>query len=315
MPQVALVLRVGLALVFSVAGAGRLTAGRLTAGKLTAGRLTAGKLSAGPSARCLVETFALSRRLTPAAYVLPWAELAVAAGLLFARTARWAGAASCLLLVVFSSLLLRNLRNLRNGRAGACNCFGPLGASTTLGRHPLLRNAVLASASLAVAATTTQPDLGRWEALGALGGALAWLVVITRERHPSAGDPSLLGTTVATLGGPQSTLGDLLGRSGVATLVFVDPGCGPCRSVLPALRSVLASSSPAFPDGPPAPAWALAVTRGPRSSTASSSQACQATGWSLTTAPSLARAGPMPPRRRSSWSQAGSRASSLAPVR
>lgn len=81
MADLVLIVRVALALVFTVAAAGKLTT------------------CAG--SRLLVESFDLDRRLAPAAVALPWTELGLAAALLVPATARWAAAASWALGRVF----------------------------------------------------------------------------------------------------------------------------------------------------------------------------------------------------------------------
>ncbi len=142
MADLVLIVRVALALVFTVAAAGKLTT------------------RAG--SRLLVESFDLDRRLAPAAVALPWTELGLAAALLVPATARWAAAASWALLAVFSSLLLRNRRN---GNAGGCNCFGAFGR-TTLGRWPLVRNGLLLLlASLVAAGGVQLPVSAIWRGL------------------------------------------------------------------------------------------------------------------------------------------------------
>jgi uncharacterized membrane protein YphA (DoxX/SURF4 family) len=230
MADLVLIVRVALALVFTVAAAGKLTT------------------RAG--SRLLVESFDLDRRLAPAAVALPWTELGLAAALLVPATARWAAAASWALLAVFSSLLLRNRRN---GNAGGCNCFGAFGR-TTLGRWPLVRNGLLLLlASLVAAGGVQLPVSAIWRGYGSgpltilsvACGATVLFMGVAWRRHPLAQRPAsrdVLAAPVTTLGSATMKLGSLADAAGRITLVFVDPGCAPCRLVLPALRAHLSET-------------------------------------------------------------------------
>ncbi len=238
MADLVLIVRVALALVFTVAAAGKLTT------------------RAG--SRLLVESFDLDRRLAPAAVALPWTELGLAAALLVPATARWAAAASWALLAVFSSLLLRNRRN---GSAGGCNCFGAFGR-TTLGRWPLVRNGLLlllaslvaaGSAQLPVSAIWRGYGSGRLTILSVACGATVLFIGVAWRRHALAQRPAsrdVLASSVTTLGSTTMKLGSLADDAGRITLVFVDPGCGPCRLVLPALRAHLSETGSEAVNGP-----------------------------------------------------------------
>jgi uncharacterized membrane protein YphA (DoxX/SURF4 family) len=241
MADLVLIVRVALALVFTAAAAGKLT--------------TRG------SSRLLVESFDLDRRLTSAAGALPWTELGLAAALLVPATARWAAAVSWALLAVFSSLLLRNRRN---GNARGCNCFGAFGR-TTLGRWPLVRNGLLLLlASLVAAGGVQLPVSAIWRGYGrgpltilsVACGVTVLCIGVAWRRHALAKSPGprdVLASPVTTLGSATTNLGSLADDAGRITLVFVDPGCGPCRFVLPALRDHLNET------GPEAVNWPLLV--------------------------------------------------------
>ncbi len=246
MAQAELLVRIGLALVFAVAATGKLTS--------------------RSSSRLLLETFGLDRRLAPAARALPVVELAVAVGLLMSATARGAGTASFSLLTLFSSLLVRNLHR---GVHARCNCFGGLGGAPTASRA-LVRNAVLLSASLLVALSSVQAPLGALRADVAAGsaasvvGAVALLVglagLVALARLPRR-DRHLLDRAVVTLDGSTATLAGRTGYGG-ATLVFIDPACGPCRTVVPSLRQRLGGEGSADSAGDAAAERLLVVTRG-----------------------------------------------------
>ena len=111
-----------------------------------------GKLLSPRSTPLLLETFRLSPRLKLAVQALPALELTVAGALLVARTSRIAAAVSCLLLVLFSALVVRNISQ---GLAGTCNCFGRL-HSSRIGWSTVVRNMVLISASALIAVPSDQ---------------------------------------------------------------------------------------------------------------------------------------------------------------
>jgi hypothetical protein len=211
-----LMLRLGLALLYVVAAVG--------------------KLLSRQSARQLAESFRLEGRLAVVVRALPLAELALAGGLVFGVTARGAGVASCLLLVVFSMFVVRNLRQ---GRAEECHCFGKFHRSR-IGWPMLLRNGLLAIASALIAAWVRHPGAtslfggsavaggGAW-----LGGALVaavagWLTIVRIRRARAANRES-----PAIAGAQSPGVGDL---SREALLVFVRPGCGPCEALMRSLR-------------------------------------------------------------------------------
>src|SRR5882672_9194696 len=71
-----------------------------------------------------VKNFGSPERLAPVlSFVLPIAELAIAAGLLFARTTRISALASLLMLSLFIVVISVNLAR---GRTHDCHCFGQL---------------------------------------------------------------------------------------------------------------------------------------------------------------------------------------------
>jgi uncharacterized membrane protein YphA (DoxX/SURF4 family) len=207
-----------------------------------------GKLSARAGAAGLVDRFGLGRLLAPAAYALPWVELALAAALV--AVPRWAAVAAGVLLLIFSTFLFRNLRR---GAAVGCNCFGSFGGWEARARRwvawPLLRNSVLLLASVMVALPQRRAPFGElwagslWDALaftglGALGFAGAGYAFARHGRSTPRPAPALLGRPVTLLDGQLLTLGGLAGEAEVL-LVFLSAHCGPCRLVAPSLRSRL----------------------------------------------------------------------------
>lgn len=115
-----------------------------------------------PSTRRSLVDFGVPERLAPAAvWALVGSELAVAALLAAARTARLGGALALALLVAFS---LAAGRQLAAGQTPACNCFGQV-HSEPVGPKLLARNALLAAVALVVvigAGSDPGPDLWAW---------------------------------------------------------------------------------------------------------------------------------------------------------
>ncbi len=239
------VLRLSLAVVYGVAGIG--------------------KLLSPQSTDLLIETFRLSPRLRPAVSALATFELTVAGALLLPATSRAAAAVSCLALLLFSALVVRNVSR---GLAGSCNCFGRF-HSSKIGGWTILRNVVLISisalivvartsllvngltwisqhvwldAAIAVVAATSVAVLLRSRLLRRRGGEPVEMGASEGEtvgfapRHEPRPDPA--STPVVLLGGRVTTLGDTLAGDAGNILVFIDPACGPCRSLLPGLQSL-----------------------------------------------------------------------------
>ena len=236
-----LALRLLLAAVFATAGVGKL-------------------LDRDGSLRALRD-FGVPERLAPAgAVALPIAELAVAVGLLFPPSARWAAVAGTILLLLFIAGIAAALRR---GEAPDCHCFGQI-HSEPAGTSTLVRNAVLAVAAGVVAVAGPGPSINGWLAdrtaveltltavvvAAAFGLVTVWHRRTRRKVEAAATRPIGLpvGTTAPDftfqlLDGTEATLGDLRARERPTMIVFTHPHCGPCRLLLPDLarwQSVLA---------------------------------------------------------------------------
>jgi uncharacterized membrane protein YphA (DoxX/SURF4 family)/thiol-disulfide isomerase/thioredoxin len=245
MQVVALVLRVGLALVFLTAGAAKLA-------DLNASRET-------------VEAFGAPVRLARlVGTALPFAELAVALALLVEGTARWAAIAGLLLLAIFSGAVGMALSR---GNTPNCNCFGQL-SSEQIGPRTLARNALFVAAAVVVIVHGAGDSLGGWTknltaanltaGISVLIALLSGFVALQLyRRQPAAASPvaapdveaSEPETAQLTLSvgaeapafavqdanDAQVTL-ETLGARGLPTLlVFATPICGPCQRLVPQL--------------------------------------------------------------------------------
>ena len=227
------------------------------------------KLADREGVRSALAEFGVSRTLLPAgAFVLPVSELAVAAALVPATTARVGAGAALGLLVVFC---LAIARVLAQGRRPDCGCFGRA-LSTQVSAGTLVRNAILGALAAAVAAAGPGESLGR-----ALAGVevdpahVAWLVVAlalvlqgwfgrelfrqnrrlldrVRTLEEGAGrSPEPDGLPIGepapsfVLGranGRRGTLDDLLEPGLPLALVFSDSGCAACAELAPHLDLV-----------------------------------------------------------------------------
>jgi thiol-disulfide isomerase/thioredoxin/uncharacterized membrane protein YphA (DoxX/SURF4 family) len=209
-----LVLRIGLALVFATAAAGKLLDQAGSRAALSAFGVPAPLAAAGGT-------------------VLPLAELAVALALVPHESARWAAAGALVLLLSFIGGIARSMAR---GQAPDCHCFGQL-HSEPAGRGTLARNALLAVTAGAIAVAGPGPAVDAWVmAVVALAGLsavlwsenrrLGWELRTARAGAPAAGLP---------VGAPAPDFG-LRDPERPVALVFTDPGCGPCQALLPEVR-------------------------------------------------------------------------------
>ena len=214
------------------------------------------KLADRSGTRQALADFDVPRRLAgPLLLLLPAAELAVAAALVFGPTARW-GAAGCLVLI---TLFVAGLtRVLRRGEAPDCHCFGQV-HSKPASWVAVARNFVLALPAAYVALTGPGPSLASWVAgtdaralwLVATGSLTALTtttsVLLWRENRRlrstddrAAAAPVQIGALAPRFSLPSATgrvvsLQDLLADDRACVLTFVHPGCGGCAALLPEL--------------------------------------------------------------------------------
>jgi peroxiredoxin len=233
----------------------------------------AAKLRDRTGTRHTLEDFGVPLALTgPGAILLPLAELSVAGLLVFDPTAV-AGAIGAL--VLLGAFMVGITVNLAQGRRPDCNCFGqiqskPIGPGT-LARNATL--AIVAGFVLATGRTdagaTALDDLANLDtatalaasalALSALTLAIAaWMalhllrqqgrVLLRLDALDGGGGQTLapdppglpIGAPapdfeLASVRGDRVSLRQLVENGRPLALAFVDPGCGPCRSLLPDL--------------------------------------------------------------------------------
>ena len=234
-------IRVVLAVVFALAGAA--------------------KLFDRPGTRRSLSEFGVPGSVVPiAAVLLPLLELATAVALIPPGSARWGGLAALVLLLGFMGGIVN--ANLR-GRAPDCHCFGQL-HSAPAGREALVRNGVLAVLAAVVIWQGPGPSIPAWVsartpaelvAVGAVAMALVVSGIALRlwlERRRLREDLAGARAHIAALppgcrsAPPRPPLLSLtfteeFRRSSHWTgkqplvLVFVAPGCGPCKKLLPEL--------------------------------------------------------------------------------
>jgi peroxiredoxin/uncharacterized membrane protein YphA (DoxX/SURF4 family) len=236
MQDALVIARLGLAVVFIVAGVAKLTD--------------------RPGTRQALADFDVPARfIDPFVLLLPLAELAAAIALVFPTTARSGAAGSLLLLGLF---VVGLTRVLRRGEAPDCHCFGQL-HSKPASWTTVARNLVLAIPAAYVTLKGPGPSLTSWvtdtsatdlwliatAALAALATTTTGLLWRENRRlrstdGPAATAPRQIGAlapqfALPSTAGPAVSLQDLLADDRACVLTFVSPGCGPCAALLPEL--------------------------------------------------------------------------------
>ena len=211
--------------------------------------------TASPGAAAL-SSFGVPRRLVrPLSIALPAVELAIAAALLPAGTARYGALAAAGILAAFAGAVAYQLAR---GRRPDCNCFGRL-HSRPIGPSALARNIVLLGLATYTVASDPGPSAVAWLSdplpatiggLSALVVAQAALLVFVLRRHgqvlaqlddvDAAEEPAGLPLGIEApefelpdLDGEAVTLAALRAPGLPVLLLFSDPACGPCKTLLP----------------------------------------------------------------------------------
>jgi peroxiredoxin len=224
------------------------------------------KLADRPGTRRAIEAFGAPPRSAAAgSLLLPVAELAIAAALVPAATARWGALAAVALLVIFSVAIARTLRA---GSAPDCNCFGGL-TQTEVGRGTLIRNLLLGGIAAFVALSGEPVGAFHWVTIPAARDRMAivfmivclaglgWLcwqllrqngrLLLRLEAEGAGSSPAGTGAKALPplepgtpaprfagrdLHGEPVSLDSLLAAGRPVALFFTDPGCGACESAL-----------------------------------------------------------------------------------
>jgi methylamine dehydrogenase accessory protein MauD len=248
MSTVLLMARLGLAVVFAVAGVA--------------------KLADLAGSRRAVRAFGVPERLAGiVGTLLPLAELAVAGSLIASGPARWG---ACGALILLSGFVVGIAAALGKGRQPDCHCFGQL-HSAPAGWPMLARNLLFGGVAAVVVLAGPGPSVGTWsgslshEQAWVLAGGLVAVIVIGQacliwrllRRHgatlirlheleagaAAGGAPALtIGDPAPSfdlpgLAGERVSLADLLSAGRDVLLVFTDPRCGPCQTLLPRLAA------------------------------------------------------------------------------
>ena len=244
---VVLLARLGLAVVFALAGAA--------------------KLADLAGSRQAVRGFGVPAPLAGViGTLLPLAELAVAGSLIVSASARW-GAFGALSLL--GGFVVGIAAALGRGDVPDCHCFGQL-HSAPAGWTTLARNVVFAGVAAVVVLAGPGLSVGAW--LGSLSHQQAWVLagglagvvlagqagliwvllrrhgaVLIRLRELEAG--ATTGASALRIGDPaplfdlpglaseRVSLAGLLSAGRWVLLVFTDPRCGPCQALLPQLAA------------------------------------------------------------------------------
>lgn len=245
MSTIVVLVRLGLAAVFALAGAAKLV-------DLAGSRRAVSAFGVPKALAGMVGT------------LLPLAELAVAAALIGSGSARWGAVGALALLAGFSVGIVGALAR---GREPDCHCFGQL-HSAPVGWLTLARAIVVAGAAAVVFFAGPGVSVGVW--LGSWSPAQAWelasvlaaavaigqaallwrllrrhgaALVRVRELEAAAGigaaafavgDPAP-SFDLPGLAGERVSLASLLSAGCRVLLVFTDPSCGPCQALLPRL--------------------------------------------------------------------------------
>ena len=246
---VVLIVRVALAAVFAIAGFAKLA-------DREGGR------------KSMVDFGAPVFLANPLAWLVPLAELACAAALLWTPSVPWGAGGLLAMLIVFSAAMAIVLAR---GRRPDCHCFGQLNASP-IGAKTLVRNAVLAAMAAFVWWQGPQAVDARelWSALSRFQSALPamalvfaaillfqqWTLIhmlrqngrlllrveaLEKGGKPGSEQPlrgldvnqAAPGFSLPAVDGGAVTLEDL-GKAGKPILLFFnEASCGPCNTMLP----------------------------------------------------------------------------------
>jgi peroxiredoxin len=235
-----------------------------------------GKLADRGGSQRAVEQFGVPGAVAGGvAFALPFAELAIAASLIFSDRAAWAAVGAAALLAVFCAAIVRSLAR---GATVDCHCFGSV-ASAPVGRATLARNAglIVVAGFIAVAGWHDSGD-SLATVIGSLGAATIVIAVavvvqsafswqlfqqngrllqrVSKLEATVAGSPEddddrplAAGDIAPTfelpdLQGVRHSLDELLSSGVGVLLAFTDPDCAHCNPLLPALGAPRSDTEP-----------------------------------------------------------------------
>ena len=206
------------------------------------------KLMDQPGTREAVKNFGAPKAIAPAlALVLPFAELAIALGLLLSKTTAVSSIGALLLLGLF---VVAISANLARGQTHDCHCFGQL-YSRPLGWSTLLRNVIFAlgagfvlwQTTLAInpgiVSTLAKLSVVGWEVIALAVTVMLIVFFYFHERHTNAAaafkrPEGLAINSIAppfelpAYDGGSKSLSQLLDHGKPLLLLFTSPHCGPC---------------------------------------------------------------------------------------
>lgn len=196
----------------------------------------------------LVELAARGPSWALAVALLPYVEFVLAAALVVPVLREAAALASFSLIAAFSGVL--GSRWARDGDARRCGCFGSVVLSSGSSWWPLARNAALMVAAVVAFGGTPRARPGMVALAEVAAAAVVTSLLLsralraeTRDVGPVAGRGWLDDALPTTDGGTVSVR-RWLAAGRTLVVVFVDPLCGPCRSLLPDLARRQRASGP-----------------------------------------------------------------------
>lgn len=231
-----------------------------------------GKVLDLSGSRQAVHDFGVPKKIAnPLGTALPAVELLLAVLLLPGATARWAALGAGLLFLAFIAGIGWNVAKDNHPD---CHCFGQF-HSAPAGWPTIIRNSVFTGMAAIVVwhgavgpvawfsslEELTQVAVVFGAAITALLGAQTWLLLrgqrqvaalVERLGGATGGSLPILGDEATAdgsfaprsapvfelplLAGGTTSLASLTGRGKPTLLLFVDPGCGPCRSLVPDMQ-------------------------------------------------------------------------------
>ncbi len=236
-----------------------------------------GKLLDPEGSERAMRDFGVSEGLSkPAAWLLPFAELSIAAGLLFTSTSWYASLAATMLLAIFTSGMLVQIAK---GKSANCHCFGQM-HSEPVSKKSVFRNVFFLALAVVPAVSgvagqgyvigsttpeTLQSAILLFIAAGIVAALLHLRLVLTGQsditrrlnimeaishdgtavEREDVGDPHdslpigapMPDFALADLNGRTVAFDHLLMKGKPMLFMFIGPTCEPCKALLPELKA------------------------------------------------------------------------------